>query len=181
MARIMMELSSALAILLLVLPFCVEGFNKIISTRRSALYTATSWTKTNTALGMVLDDSMIGRLDGIKRSYNALTERLGDPDVLEDSKLLQKVMSDRASIDEVVQSYDEYCRLLEEMNGATELFQDAGDDIELKEMARTEMKEIEPQLDRLEDEIKVLLLPKDPNDDRNVMIEIRAGTGVSCF
>jgi len=169
-----MELSSVLTSFLLVLSLIyVEGF-VIISTKRSTISA-----NTNTALEMVLDQGMAGRLDGMKRSYNAMTERLGDPDVLEDSKLLQKVMSDRASSEEVVTAYDEYCRLQEEMDGATELFQEAGDDAELREMARAEIKEIEPQLDRLEEEMKILLLPKDPNDERNVMVEIRAGTGGS--
>jgi len=170
----------SLSLLLLLPLFYVEGF-VITSTKISTIVTTTasSWTSTNIALGMVLDESMTGRLDGIKRSYNALTERLGDPDVLENSKLLQKVMCDRASSEEVITTYDEYCRLQEEMDGATELFQDAGDDPELKEMARAEMKEIEPQLERLEEEMKILLLPKDPNDERNVMVEIRAGTGGS--
>jgi len=140
--------------------------------------TVSSWTGSNTAR-MAIDESMSRRLDGIKRSYNALTERLGDPDVLGDSKLLQKVMTDRASSEEVVNTYDEYCTLQEELDGATELFQDAGDDSELREMARSEIKEIEPQLECLEDQMKVLLLPKDPNDERNVMVEIRAGTGGS--
>jgi len=178
-----MELSSVLTICLFVLSliYCVEGF--VTSTKRSTIVTTTapSWTSanTNTALEMVLDQGMAGRLDGMKRSYNAMTERLGDPDVLEDSKLLQKVMSDRASSEQVVTAYDEYCGLQEELDGATELFQEAGDDAELREMARAEIKEIEPQLDRLEEEMKILLLPKDPNDERNVMVEIRAGTGGS--
>ncbi|CAJ1946776.1 unnamed protein product [Cylindrotheca closterium] len=128
---------------------------------------------------LAMDIGMESRLDGIQRSYNALTERLGDPDVIGDSKLLQKVMSDRAQIEETVLAYEEYCRLKEESAGAKELFQEAGDDPELKEMARAEMKEIEPQLDELEEKMKVLLLPKDPNDDRNIMLEIRAGTGGS--
>ncbi|KAG7357863.1 peptide chain release factor 1 [Nitzschia inconspicua] len=128
---------------------------------------------------MVLDDAMMNRLNNIQRSYQALTERLGDPDVLEDSKLLQKVMSDRSASEAIVAAYEEYSRLLQELDGAKELFQDAGDDNELKEMARSEIKTIEPQLDKLEEEIKILLLPKDPNDDRNIMLEIRAGTGGS--
>ena len=133
----------------------------------------------SSALSMALDEGMIGRLDGIRRSYQALTERLGDPDVLEDSKLLQKIMSDRAQSEEVVLVYEEYCGLQEELAGATELFQDAGDDPELKEMARSEIKEIEPKLEELEEKMKILLLPKDPNDGRNIMLEIRAGTGGS--
>ena len=130
-------------------------------------------------LPMALDSAMESRLDGIRRSYQALTERLGDPDVIGDSKLLQKVMSDRAQSEEVVLVYEDYCRLKEELEGATELFQDAGDDAEIREMARAEIKEIEPQLDELEEKMKILLLPKDPNDDRNIMLEIRAGTGGS--
>lgn len=59
------------------------------------------------------------------------------------------------------------------------MFQDAGDDTEMREMARSEMKEIEARMEVLENDIKVLLLPRDPNDDRNCMLEIRAGTGGS--
>jgi hypothetical protein len=147
----------------------VEGF--------SVRPTTTRRTVSTTAVSMALDDSMIGRLDGIRRSFQALTERLGDPDVLGDSKLLKKIMSDRSQSEEVVSVYDEYCNLMEELAGAKELFQEAGDDPEMKEMAREEMKGIEPQLEELEEKIKLLLLPKDPNDERNIMLEIRAGTG----
>lgn len=122
---------------------------------------------------------MLARLDNIKRSYNALTERLADPDVINDSNLLRKVMSDRSQSEDVVLAFDEYQRLSEELAGAKELFQDAGDDNDLREMAREEIKSIEPQLEELEDKIKILLLPRDPNDGRNVMVEIRAGTGGS--
>lgn len=131
------------------------------------------------ALHMALDQNMMSRLDGIRRSYQALTERLADPDVINDSNLLRQVMTDRSQIEEVVMVFEEYVALQEELSGAKELFQDAGDDPDMKEMARDEMKAIEPQLDSLEEKIKVLLLPKDPNDARNVMLEIRAGTGGS--
>lgn len=133
----------------------------------------------STELRMAMDDAMLNRLNGIKRSYEALTERLGDPDVIGDSNLLMKIMSDRSKSEEVVLAFEEYTTLSEELEGATELFQEAGDDAELKEMARSEIKEIEPKLEELEGKIQVLLLPKDPNDDRNVMLEIRAGTGGS--
>lgn len=132
-----------------------------------------------TSLAMAMDEPMINRLSGIKRSYMTLTERLADPDVLADSNLLMKIMSDRSKSEEVVETFDEYTRLAEEYEGAEELFQEAADDVDMKEMARTEMKEIEVQMSELEDKIQVLLLPVDPNDDRNVMLEIRAGTGGS--
>lgn len=71
-----------------------------------------------------------------------------------------------------------YTQLEEELEGAQELFE-AGDDAEMREMARSEIKEITEKLEELESTIKILLLPKDPNDDRNCMLEIRAGTGGS--
>jgi len=135
--------------------------------------------QTSTSLPMALDDAMKSRLDGIRRSFQALTERLGDPDVIADSNLLRKVMKDRSQSEEVVMAYDEYSQLDVELEGAEELFQDAGDDAEMREMARAEMKEIEARMEVLETEIKLLLLPKDPNDERNCMLEIRAGTGGS--
>jgi len=122
---------------------------------------------------------MVNRLTGIKRSYDALTERLADPDVISDSNLLMKIMCDRSKSEEVVETFDIYTGLMEEFEGAEELFQEAGDDVDMKEMARAEMKDIEDQVDDLEAKIQILLLPVDPNDDRNVMLEIRAGTGGS--
>ena len=128
-------------------------------------------------LQMVLDDQMLGRLENIKRSYLALTERLADPDVIADSNLLRQVMSDRSQSEDVVNAYDEYSGLLDELREAKELMQT--DDTELKEMAREEVKQIEPKLETLETQIKLLLLPKDKNDNRNCLLEIRAGTGGS--
>ena len=140
----------------------------------------THQTSSTTCLQMaLLDDAMKTRLDGIRRSYQALTERLADPDVIGNSNLLRQVMKDRSQSEEVVLVYEDYCRLDAELEGAQELFQDAGDDAEMREMARSEMKEIEVQLEEFEAKIKVLLLPKDPNDERNCMLEIRAGTGGS--
>jgi peptide chain release factor 1 len=156
--------------------FCSSSSEAFVS--RIVTTTTTTTTK-QTCLSMALDASMMSRLDNIRRSYQALTERLGDPDVLEDSKLLQKIMSDRASSEQVVLAFEEYTQLQQELQGARELFQEAGDDVDMKEMARAEIKEIEPKLEQLEAQIKVLLLPKDPNDDRNIMLEIRAGTGGS--
>lgn len=135
--------------------------------------------RSKTYLSMVMDSAMRNRLDGIRRSYQALTERLADPDVIADSNLLMKVMSDRSKSEDVVNAYEEYTTLSEELEGAKELFQEAGDDSEMREMAREEMKQIELRLEQLEREIQVLMIPSDPNDDRNIMVEIRAGTGGS--
>lgn len=128
---------------------------------------------------MALDQAMKSRLDGIARSHAALTERLGDPDVISDSNLLRRVMKDRSASEEVVDVYHSYLTLEDELEGAKELMAESGDDVELKEMARSETKEIGGKMEELEERIKVLLLPKDPNDERNCMLEIRAGTGGS--
>ena len=150
-----------------------------VVTPNNVAFNVRSTASSSSQLNMVIDETMAGRLEGIRRSYQALTERLADPDVINDSNLLRKVMSERSSIEETVTAFDEYCALLEEWEGAKELFNEAGDDPDMKEMAREEIKEIEPQMDALEEKIKILLLPKDPNDDRNIMLEIRAGTGGS--
>jgi peptide chain release factor 1 len=174
--------------------------------------------RASTSLTMVLDTAMKSRLDGIRRSYLSLTERLGDPDVIADSNLLRQVMKDRSMSEEVVMAFNEvstsrllallestliisdycpdflrhwfllcanivvntmqYTRLEEELEGAQELFE-ASDDAEMREMARSEIKDIQEKMEELERQIKILLLPKDPNDDRNCMLEIRAGTGGS--
>jgi len=156
----------------------IRAFVVMPTTRTNSIVPSSSSSYSlSTKLRMVVDDAMKGRLDGIKRSYQALTERLGDPDVVNDSNLLRKIMSERSTIEETVMAYDEYCTLAEELEGAKELFN--SDDSDMKEMAREEMKEIEPQMEALQEKIKILMLPKDPNDDRNILLEIRAGTGGS--
>lgn len=173
-------LSSALALVALTLQHA-NAFAPQVKNNGNFLantLSRSSNTRSSTSLA-AMDDAMKNRLDGIRRSYQALTERLADPDVIADSNLLMKVMSDRSKSEDVVNAYEEYSTLTEELEGATELFQEAGDDAEMREMARAEIKEIEERMEELEDQIQILMLPKDPNDDRNVMIEIRAGTGGS--
>jgi peptide chain release factor 1 len=155
------------ALLTFLLTFASEGFI-VAPTGRSAF-----------VVMRLMDESTEARLDNIRRSYLSLTERLGDPDVLEDAALLRKIMSDRAQSEEVVAAYEEYVHLKEELQGATDLFQEAGDDPDMKEMARAEMKELDARMNELEKKVTLLLLPKDPNDDRNILLEIRAGTGGS--
>lgn len=156
-----------------------QHFAKRRLCRSRSVDTTISRQRQPSLLFMSLDDAMKSRLDGIRRSYQALTERLADPDVIANSNLLRQIMKDRSQSMDVVMAFDEYCRLETERQGAQELFQEAGDDAEMREMARSEMKSIEAEMDELETKIKVLLLPKDPNDDRNCMLEIRAGTGGS--
>jgi peptide chain release factor 1 len=152
-----------------------------------------------TRLQMVLDNFLASKLDGIQRTYNTLTERLGDPDVLNDASLLQSVSQvrthrshvvlvfcyfphcsgcsrqDRAKVEGVAFAYQEYKELLLSYEEAKEMAQD--DDGDIREMARAELRMVEGKLDALEESMHIMLLPKDPNDEKNVMVEIRAGTG----
>ena len=168
------------------------------------------------------------RLTNIKRSHDSLTERLGDPDVLADPSLLMKIMSDRSTNTLLVENFLQYQKLGVELSEANEMLGEA-DDEEMRAMFRQEQKSLKSQLETLEVDINVLLLPKvserpseassnsnsnsntatathihflprphphlplldlhysthwlaslkDPLDDRNVMLEIRAGTGGS--
>jgi len=124
-----------------------------------------------------LDSFMVDRLDEIRITFDELTARLADPDVLGDADAMIRISKQRAAAEATVGAYAEYEGVTSELAGATELFQESGDDAELREMARAEMKELEISSAALEERLAVLLLPSDPNDERNVMLEIRAGTG----
>eukprot|EP00638_Chattonella_subsalsa_P007956 CAMPEP_0117756814 /NCGR_PEP_ID=MMETSP0947-20121206/14329_1 /TAXON_ID=44440 /ORGANISM="Chattonella subsalsa, Strain CCMP2191" /LENGTH=366 /DNA_ID=CAMNT_0005576527 /DNA_START=428 /DNA_END=1528 /DNA_ORIENTATION=- len=125
---------------------------------------------------MEIPGYMKEKLSGIEQTFNQLTNALADPDVIGDSNQLLKITKERSKLEEVVEAYQEYQTKEEEFIGAKELFQEA-DDAEMKEMAREEMNELEERMDELQAKLKILLLPKDPNDERNCMLEIRAGTG----
>eukprot|EP00600_Ochromonadales_sp_CCMP1393_P011331 CAMPEP_0175003056 /NCGR_PEP_ID=MMETSP0005-20121125/4021_1 /TAXON_ID=420556 /ORGANISM="Ochromonas sp., Strain CCMP1393" /LENGTH=364 /DNA_ID=CAMNT_0016258099 /DNA_START=79 /DNA_END=1173 /DNA_ORIENTATION=+ len=126
---------------------------------------------------MTLDGFIQNKLDSVKRTFDALTERLGDPDVTSDRKQLLDVSRERASIEPTVEAYNEWLTLEDERLSLIEMEQDSSAEAELKEMCRLELKEVISKQEELQDKIMVLLLPKDPNDDRNVMLEVRSGTG----
>ena len=128
-------------------------------------------------LGMALDKYLVQKLDNIQRTFEALTERLADPDVTSDRKQLLKVTKERASIEDTVVSYQQWKDLEKERQSVIDMEQFGDSDPELKEMARDELKQILGRQDELEEQITLMLLPKDPNDGRNVMLEVRAGAG----
>lgn len=125
---------------------------------------------------MMVDDFVLDSLKSIKLSYDELSARLEDPEIMQDTEELVRVTRERSKIEETVQAYDKYMVLAQEFEEAKEMFQTT-DDPDMKEMAREEQKELQEQLDELDERLKVLLLPKDPNDDKNIMMEIRAGAG----
>lgn len=120
-------------------------------------------------------DGMLEKLKGVQLRFENLTAQLSDPSVIQDRDKFMALSKERSAIEELVEKYENYHRAYRAYQGAQEL-QQSGDG-EMAEMATLEIKELEPQLEHLESELQVLLLPQDPNDQKNVMIELRAGVG----
>ena len=116
------------------------------------------------------------KLDDLSQRYDELGERLSQPDVATDYEKVQELAKERATLERVVGLYREHTRALEEIEGATGLIQ-GGDDSEIVALAREELAALEGRRDRLERDIRIALLPADPNDERSVIVEIRAGAG----
>ncbi len=117
------------------------------------------------------------KLKSVESTFHELTRRLGDPDIATNPEELQRVAKARSDLEETVNTYNTWKEASEELVGAKQILKESGSDLELKEMAALEVGELENQLENLEKQLKVLLLPRDPNDDKNIMLEIRAGTG----
>ena len=120
---------------------------------------------------------LLDKLNSVNQTFHELTRRLADPDVAKDPDEFQRIAKARSSLEETVTTYDTWKELQEELAGAREIYRESSSDPDLKEMAATEVSELEERLDGLEAQLKILLLPKDPNDEKNIMLEIRAGTG----
>ncbi|MGK7936009.1 MAG: peptide chain release factor 1, partial [Xenococcaceae cyanobacterium] len=119
---------------------------------------------------------LLDKLKSVEQTFQELTRRLGDPDIATNPDELQKIAKARSSLEETVNTYQEWKNSTEELAGAKEILKESNDP-EMKEMAALEVEELEEKLEQLETRLKILLLPRDPNDDKNIMLEIRAGTG----
>jgi peptide chain release factor 1 len=116
------------------------------------------------------------KLKAIKEKYDKTNEELSDPKNLSDQSKLISLSKERSSLIELVEAFNEYDKLLKNISGNQEII-DSGLDKELSEIAESELAELKSKRDSMEEKIKVLLVPKDPDDDKNVIMEIRAGTG----
>lgn len=119
---------------------------------------------------------MFEKLAQIEKSYEELTEQISSPEFMSDMSVYAKLMKQHRSLGEIVEKYREVRKMRADLAGAKELA-DMADDDEMKQLALAEASEIEEKLPAAEDELKVLLLPRDPKDEKNVILEIRAGTG----
>jgi peptide chain release factor 1 len=118
---------------------------------------------------------MLDKIEELARRYEELEALLADPAVISKQVEFRKLSREHAELSPLVAAYRDYRKILAEIEGNKELL--AETDSEIREMAEAEIEQLENRKGELEGEIKVLLLPKDPNDDRNVILEIRAGTG----
>jgi len=118
---------------------------------------------------------MIAKLKGIEERYIKLEHLLSDPAVLSDQKKYQKYLIEHGELNKIVPVFRVYERLLEEHKEAKELLKDA--DSEIRTMAKEEIPELESNIAKIKSELNILLIPKDPRDGKNVLLEIRAGTG----
>lgn len=119
---------------------------------------------------------MFDKLDFILEKYEELSKKVSDPEVIADQPVWQKHIKEMGEMEPIVKKYREYKSAKEGIDEAKEILE-MEDDAELKEMAKMELAELEDGIVQIEDELKVLLLPKDPNDEKNVILEVRAGTG----
>jgi peptide chain release factor 1 len=115
-------------------------------------------------------------LDNLVDEYEALEMKLGDPEVFKDQKKVREVASRKKGIEKAVELYKEYKSAYEALAENKEML-DAEKDNEMRDMLKEEIKEIEEKIPEMEETLKVALLPQDPNDDKNIMVEIRAGAG----
>jgi peptide chain release factor 1 len=126
---------------------------------------------------MSLDNLLIGKLQEAEKRYAELNAQLADPEVLGDSKRYQKIAKAQSDLGDVVTRYQEYKTLEKSLQDTRALLRENGQDAEMKAMAEEELADLDKRLDVCIQSLKLLLLPKDPNDERNVILEIRAGTG----
>ncbi|MCU1289402.1 MAG: bacterial peptide chain release factor 1 (bRF) [Acidobacteria bacterium] len=119
---------------------------------------------------------MLDKLEQIEKNYEEITEQLSSPDIMSDISSYTKLMKQHRSLGEIVEKYREVKKMNEDLAGAREVLA-LSDDAEMRELAEMEISEIEANLVKADEALKVLLIPRDPNDEKNVILEIRAGTG----
>ena len=120
---------------------------------------------------------MLEKLKLTEEKYNDIAEKLMNPDIINDTKAYASYMKEYKNLTPIVEKYREYCKILSDKTDAEEILSDKSTDEEMRELAEAEIEEAKPKLEEITEELKVMLLPKDPNDDKNVIIEIRGGAG----
>ena len=120
---------------------------------------------------------MITKLDALEKKYDDISKKISNPEIINQRELWQKLVKELSELDEVVKKYREYKRVIENIEEAKIILDDRNADEELKDLAKEDLKINNNQRDKILEQIKILLLPKDPNDKKNVIVEIRGGAG----
>lgn len=120
--------------------------------------------------------NFLDKLEKVKQRYDQINELYSNPEYINNPEKMIALNKEKSEIEDIVQVYEKYVKILKDIEGNKEIIENSTEK-ELVDMAYAEMDELNAQREKLEEEIKVLLLPKDPNDDKNVIMEIRAGTG----
>lgn len=119
---------------------------------------------------------MFDKLEAIVERLKEITEQLNDPNVVSDQNKFKKLMKEQSDLQPIVEAYEEYKKCKETIDESLAILEDESDE-DIKDLAKDEMNEAKDRQAELEDELKILLLPKDENDDKNVVVEIRGGAG----
>ena len=120
---------------------------------------------------------LVDKLQVIEDKFMDLEQRISDPEIIARQDEWRKLTRQHAQLSETVEAFREYKKVLAGIDEAMEVIEDKSMDEEFREMAQEELKELKPQKEELEEKLQILLLPKDPNDDKNIIIEIRGGAG----
>ena len=119
---------------------------------------------------------MFDKLENILIRYEELVSLLSEPDVANDPKRFQELMKEQGNLAPLVEAFTEYKKCKQNVEDSLAMLQEENDE-EMREMLKEELNDSKDRIEELEKEMKILLLPKDPNDDKNVIVEIRAGAG----
>ena len=120
---------------------------------------------------------MFQELEDIKEKYHKLTQSLSDPALVSNPIKVKKISKERAELEPIIKKYGIYQKIQKDIKDSIEILADPEADQELKNLAEEELKEMQPQEKKVKEELRILLLPKDPNDKKDVFLEIRAGAG----
>ncbi len=119
---------------------------------------------------------MFDKLDFIVEKYEEMSMKVSDPEVINNQPVWQKYIKDMGEMEPIVKKYEEYKKAKDGLRDAKDILEMESDE-EMRDLAKMEISELEDQIEVFEGELKILLLPKDPNDEKNVILEVRAGTG----
>ena len=122
------------------------------------------------------ENSLLEKVLGLQEKYESLQAQLSDPDVISDMKKFVQLNKEYKELSPIIKAGNEYKKMVENYEGAKEILATEKDE-DLREMAKEEIAEIEPKLPQMEQDIKLLLIPADPQDSKNAIMEIRGGSG----